>query len=254
MKNAMKKDTIVQQNRCNNKRCNKPAYLFPHRTRKGLLKKHQIHQTKHQVCQTKHQVRQTNHKVHQTKHQVRQTPSTPNKKHSARCAAYLCQHSWLWSSGREWWGHGPVMVMQHCPGVLERLGLAYLRQQATERAWWAGPPTQLSHCPNLGLTSPPPSSSLDNGYHSNWKPHKPEQNYATKLIETMIKANDWMIQWTPTQVPNSCPNLGQSFNGSHLRPCKSTPQQNLPKSSSSWVKSWDVQQCLATNALLTKKI
>ena len=52
------------------------------------------------------------------------------------------------------------MVMQDCPGVLERLGLAYLRQQQvhTERlgcpaSSGAGPPTQLSHCPNLGLTS-----------------------------------------------------------------------------------------------------
>ena len=48
------------------------------------------------------------------------------------------------------------MVMQDRPGVLERLGLAYLRQHRaakTERAWSPGPPTQLSHCPNLGLAS-----------------------------------------------------------------------------------------------------
>ena len=46
------------------------------------------------------------------------------------------------------------MVMQDCPGVLERLGLAYLRQHThTEGLAASSPPTQLSHCPNLGLAS-----------------------------------------------------------------------------------------------------
>ena len=53
-----------------------------------------------------------------------------------------------------------MRVMQQCPGVLERLGLAYLRQHReglVARPGAAGPPTQLSHCPNLGLTpSHPP--------------------------------------------------------------------------------------------------
>ena len=68
------------------------------------------------------------------------------------------------------------MVMQDCPGVLERLGLAYLRQQHTQRGLGcpasagAGPPTQLSHCPNLGLTCQPPP--LTTVLIFNWKPHK----------------------------------------------------------------------------------
>ena len=61
-----------------------------------------------------------------------------------------------------------------------------------------------------------------------------------------------MIQLTPTQRTTSCPNLGQSCNGSHFRPCiasQKIPQQNLPKSSSSLVKSWDIRQSSAPNAL-----
>ena len=83
--------------------------------------------------------------------------------------------------------------------MLGRLGLAYLRQQHTQRGLGcpasagAGPPTQLSHCPNLGLTCQPPPLTTVLISQLKTSQSRNEQNYVILIPRDYDhdKDNDW---------------------------------------------------------------